>query len=341
MLINFSPGKLVQRCAFIYIFLLINSCTRNPQQVDVSGVAAEVRAERFDQDLFLWGGENISQLKNKYGTFFDLFCFKLTQLGTPDTTQLKARLKDFISDADLKEIFSASEKIVHDFTPVDRQLTDAFKHYKYYFPQKIIPKVITFISGFNYGIVAADSSLGIGLDMYLGSDSKYYPALQFPHYKIKRMSKEYIPVDCMRAWGQSEWEQDAEQNDFLSQMIYYGKIFYFLDAMMPDAADTLKTGFTAAQLKWCDANEKNTWSFFIDQKLLFSVDQNQIAKFLNDGPTTSGFPKESPGAAAQWIGWKMVQSYMRNNPSETLNQLMNNHDYRKILNDSKYKPDKS
>ncbi len=340
MLAIFSNRKWIQRCAFFYILLFICSCKQNPNRIDVSGVPVEIKAERLDQDLFSSPDKNISYLRSKYGSFFDLFCFKLTENGSPDTMLMKDKLNAFVIDADLKEINLVSEKIFHDFTPYDQQLTNAFKHYKYYFPGKPVPHVVTFISGFNYAVVAADSVLGVGLDMYLGSDSRYYPALQFPHYKIVRMRKEYLVNDCMRGWGQSEWEQDASQNDFISQAIYFGKIIYFLNAMMPDVADSIKTGYTSAQLKWCEINEKNIWSFFIDKKMLFSNDQNQILKYLNDGPTSSGFPKESPGAIGQWVGWRIIQSYMKNNSAVALEQLMNNNDYKKILHDSKYKPEK-
>ncbi|MCX6290415.1 MAG: hypothetical protein NT126_01470 [Bacteroidetes bacterium] len=340
MLPKLSVPFLFKCLALIYMVVFITSCTSHRTDVDVSGIPLQVKTERFEQDLFSAGAENISAMKNKYGKFLDLYCFKLTELGSPDTALLKDRIRDFTTDADLKEIAAASEKIFHDFTPLDQQLTDAFRHYKYYFPGKSIPRVISFISGFNYAMVAADSTVGIGLDMYLGGDSKYYPGLQFPNYKTRKMRKEYIAPDCMRCWVQSEWEQDPAQNDFLSQVMYSGKILHLLDIMMPDVPDTIKTGYTTSQLKWCDANEKNTWSFFIDKKMLFSSDQNQIMKYLNDGPTTNGFPKESPGAIGQWLGWKIIQSYAKNNPSVTPAQLMNNTDYKKILNDSKYKPGK-
>jgi gliding motility-associated lipoprotein GldB len=340
MLLKNPVCSFIKNRSFIYIIVLITSCKQNPKHVDVSGVPVDIKSSRLEEDLFGNKGENISTLKARYDGFFDLFCFRLTELGTPDTSLLKTRLDDFTSDADLRNIYSLSEKIYSDFSPEDKQLTDAFRHYKYFFPQKLIPRVITFISGFNYGVVATDSALGIGLDMYLGSDTKFYPALQFPNYKIARMRKEYIVVDALKGWAQSEWEPNPEQADLLSQMMYYGKILYFLDAMMPDAADSIRTGFTSEQLRWCEANEKNTWSFFIDQKILFSNDQNQVTKFINDGPTTNGFPKSSPGGIGQWMGWKIVKAYMKNNPEVKLDQLMNNSDYKKMLNESRYKPGK-
>jgi gliding motility-associated lipoprotein GldB len=340
MLLKNSIGLQARWCVIIYTMLLVASCRQNPEQVDVSAIPVTVVAERFDEDLFSTKGENISFLKNKYRNFFDLFCYKIINSGTPDTMLLKDRLRAFSTDADMMEVYALSEKNYHDFTVVNRQLTDAFRHYKYYFPKKMIPPVYAFISGFNYAVVAADSALGVGLDMYLGSEAKYYPSLQYPHYKIVRMRKEYVAADCMRGWIQSEWEEDQTQSDLLSRMIYAGKILYCMNAMMPDVADSIKIGYTGSQLKWCTTNEKNTWSFFIDQKLLFTNDQNQVSKFINDGPTTNGFPKESPGAVGQWVGWKIVQAYMKNNTSVTLEQLMSNNDNKKILNDSKYKPGK-
>ena len=327
-------------CVLVYIMLLIISCKRDRFQVDVSGIPMEVKANRLEEDLFLTKGENISFLKYKYGSFFDLYCYQLTETGSPDTILLKSRLLDFTTDADMAEIFSVSEKIFQDFTAINEQLTAGFKHYKYHFPKKTIPEVVTFISGFNYAVVATDSVLGVGLDMYLGSDSKYYPALQYPGYKIARMRKEYLAMDALRGWVQSEWEQDPAQSDLLSQMIYEGKILYLLVALMPDEPDSVLTRYTSAQLKWSEANEKSTWSFFIEQNILFTNDQQLIAKFIIDGPTTNGFPKGSPGAIGQWVGWKMIESYMKKSPTVTLSQLMDNNDYKKIFQDSKYKPGK-
>src|SRR2546426_4763022 len=136
-------------------------------------------------------------------------------------------------------------------------MTDPIRHYKYYFPEKIIPKPITFISVFDYSIVATENVLGIGLQMYLGDTSRYYPSLQFPFFKIRKMRKEYIAADAMKSWLMTEWEEDPSQNDLLSQLIYRGKILYALNAMMPEAPDTVKTGYTKKQLEWCNENEKN------------------------------------------------------------------------------------
>ena len=63
-------------------------------------------------------------------------------------------------------------------------------------------------------------------------------------------------------------------------------------------------------------------------------------KFINDGNSTNGFPKEAPAKLGCFIGWQIVQSYMDANKSTTLEQLLKNNDAQKILSESKYKPKK-
>ena len=327
--------------ALIISFLLLwfASCTRDKKEIDVSGIPVTVQADRFETDLSE-NVQDISFLQHKYGNFFDLFNYQLLKLGTPDTVLLKTRLNDFVHDADISNIYADTRKAYQDFSSINAQLTDAFRHYRYYFPDKVIPRVVTYISGFSYAVVSADSLLGIGLDMYLGSDSKYYPSLQLPEYKIRKMRKEYIVTDAMRGWAQSEWEQDAAETDLLSQMIYAGKVQYFLDLLMPAISDTVKFGYTEKQLEWCNASEQSIWSFLIDKKLLFSTEASVIGKYVNDGPTTNGFPRESPGNIGAWIGSRMIKSYMDKHTGVSLSQLMDEKDAKKIFRDSGYKPAK-
>ena len=188
--------------------------------------------------------------------------------------------------------------------------------------------------------MAMDSLLGIGLDMYLGADYKYYTSLELPHYMIHKFRKEYIVSDCIKGWFQSEWDVPANANDMLSNMIYQGKLLYFSQLMSPEMEDTIRMGYSADQLKWCVDNEAKTWSFFIEQKLLYSKTPGIYMKFINDGNSTNGFPKEAPAKLGCYIGWQIVQSYMNVNSNLTLEDLMKSNEAQQILNNSKYKPKK-
>jgi hypothetical protein len=273
--------------------------------------------------------------------FFDLFVNQIISVKSPDDTLLAGNLQKFIDDRDIDSVYHLVKLNYSDFQDIEAGLTGSFKHYKYHFPNKAVPQIISYISGFNYAVINADSVLGIGLDMYLGNTCKYYAGLNFPQYKIQRMRREYIVSDCMKSWAMSEFEQSPEeQQNLLGEMIYNGKILYFLNAVLPEIHDTLKTGYTGEQLDFCKKNESKIWSMFLENKLLFSSNQRQYLKYVTDGPTTNGLPKSSPAMIGAWTGLRIVDAYMKNNTEITLSGLMKNKDSNGILSKSNYKPEK-
>jgi hypothetical protein len=91
-------------------------------------------------------------------------------------------------------------------------------------------------------------------------------------------------------------------------------------------------------MKWCEQNEKQLWTYFIENKMLFITDSFVINKYINDAPFTSGFSQESPGRAVVWLGYRIISSYVKNNKNITLQQLMERRDYQNIFNKSRYRP---
>jgi hypothetical protein len=323
---------------FIYTILFISGCTCNPPEADVSSMHIDKVIQRFDSDIFTHGND-INVLKKKYGNFFNRYVNDIVRINR-DSAAFAADFRHFLADPDFVEVSQTVRDTFKNVADAEKEIVKALKYYHHFFSEEKIPDLISFVSLFNYAVICTDTVLGIGLDMYLGSGSPYYPALGFPEYKIPHMRKEYIPVDAIRGWIESEFPSDEGKNDFLSHLIYKGKIQYALDALMPDLNDTLKTGYSKSQLDWCYENEKNIWAFFVDQKLLFSNSIEQYSKYISEGPTTNGFPKESPGNIAAFTGWQIVKSYMNENPKITLQQLINENDAALILKDSKYKPKK-
>jgi uncharacterized protein YjaZ len=223
---------------------------------------------------------------------------------------------------------------------LEKELTELFKHFKYYFPDKKLPKAITMMSGFNYSVVILDSTLAIGLEMYLGNDNKFYQMLTLPHYKTMFMNKENITSDAARAWMITEFPHNMNGSNLLSEITYMGKILYLTDALLPSVPDSLKIQYTQKQMDYCSQNEFNIWSYFAAQKLLYNTNQSEIMKFTSEGPFTSAFSKEAPPRIGYWIGWQIVRQFMKNNPEVSIEQLMKEGDAQKILNKAKYKPRK-
>ncbi|MBK7854180.1 MAG: hypothetical protein IPJ79_04105 [Bacteroidetes bacterium] len=328
---------------FLAILICFTGCKTDKNKPDVDNISVSLEFNRLDKDIFsIKDSLTVSDLillQTKYNSFFDIYCRNMLRLPAPNDSLQVVQLNGFKNDPDIKNVYSASDSIYTEgeVERIKSGLTTFFKHLKYYYPEKFTPEVVTFISGFNYNVVTTDSVMGIGLDMYLGGDSKFYPSLGFPKYMFRKFSKEYIVNDCIKGWFQSEYDVETVKKELLNQLIYEGKLLYFCDAMAPDLHDSVKIGYTGEQLKWCRENEKQVWSFFIEKKLLFSTNQKEYIRFIQDGNTTQGFPEGAPGKTACYIGWQIIKVFMKNN-NATLQQLLNENDAQKILNQSGYKP---
>lgn len=332
-------------CLLIINVFIFSSCNRNPLDIDTSDInIPPIIIDRLEQDLFNIDTANIREetgkLQGKYGTFYTIFIRNIINNGGISDSSYSYRIKQFIYDGDMRKAYNDCQKVYPSTDFLNEDLTELYKHFRYHFPEKNLPKPITMMSGFNYSVVNIDSTLAIGLEMYLGSKNVFYQMLTLPNYKTHYMNKENIVPDAARAWMFTQFPYNMDKNDFLSEITYMGKIMYLTDALLPDVHDSLKIQYTKEQLDYCKQNEFNIWSYFAAQKLLYTTDHTEIMKYTSEGPFTSAFSKEAPPRIAYWIGWQIVREYMKNNPDITPAQLMNETDAQKILTKAKYKPSK-
>jgi hypothetical protein len=228
-----------------------------------------------------------------------------------------------------------------DVETIEKGLSEAFRHYLYYFPGRTAPDVYTCITGFNNSIITGDSVLGIGLDRYLGADCEYYPRLNIYRYLAERMTPENILPDCMYGWGASEWDFSVmgyAADNVLAEILHEGKLKYFEKCMLPETSDELIFGFTAAQMEFCRNNEGQMWQYLIENNLLFSTDKFVTRKLTGEAPFTSYFSKESPGRAAVWLGFRIIESYMMRESNTEMKEMINDTDIQGILGKAKYSP---
>lgn len=328
---------------FSAVVLSVISCRQPGREGDDCSLKpVPLTVMRFEQDLFRLPQirvEDVRLLKKKYGTFFDLFCKRMIRIPASSDSLTAHQLNAFVRDSDVQSIFRMADSLYALESRFVPELEKAFSCYKYYFPDQQVPLVVTYLSAFNYQVIATDSVLGIGLDMFLGADREsMYGSVGFPMYMSRKFSPSYLPITAMKGWIQSEYDPDSVKNELLSQIIYQGKNLYTMKLLFPELSDTIITGFTGSQLKWCEENESNIWGFFIEKNLLFSTVQQEYFKFISDGPTTNGFPQDSPGNIGSWTGYRIVSAYMKNNSAISLGELMKEKDAQHILQASGYKP---
>jgi hypothetical protein len=326
------------------LLLLADSCKRNQYKVNISDIRVDVKVQRLEKDLFTMNPEDvpskISALKQKYSGFLQLFSYVINT-GDINDPSFGDFLVRFCTDRQNNEVYDSVQKVFPDVKDIEKELRQAFRYYRHYLPDKPVPAVYTCITGFNNSIITGDSVLGISLDRYLGANSNYYPQLNIYKYLAARMTPGNIVPDCIYGWAASEWDFAGikYQNDnVLAEMIHFGKLKYFEKCMLPEISDEILFGFTSSQVKFCVNNEDQMWQYLIEKDLIFNTDQFTIRKLTGEAPFTSFFTKESPGKAAVWIGFRIVESYMQKNKNISIEGLMKNTDIQSILEKAKYSP---
>lgn len=332
----------------IYLFFLcvtvIFACKRD-HKPDVSTIKLDIKIKRFDRDLFSGKNKDIifidTTLSKKYGFFYDDFVHRM--VGNPSLNNQDV-LSGLYKDEAYKLLNNEVDSIFPDLKQQEEDLTETFKYIKYYYPKVKVPQFISFISGFSYQVPIGDNYIGIGLDLFLGKDNKYYSAMasSIPMYLSRNFTPEYIVPRVTEAFTREEIlkERDEDQN-LLSKMVYNGKVLYFLDQVLPEnIPDSIKIGYTADQYNWCQNFEGNIWNYFLTQELIYQSDLQKIQTYITDGPFTPGLGNQKTSAPKLgfFIGWQIIKKYMKENPDITLQQLIAETDAQKILSKAKYRP---
>lgn len=320
---------------FILISVLFFSCktSTNRLDIDISDIEIKkIKIKRYGQVLFTLDKNNLKEELKRLQPEFMIFL-------NGDLNDA-IEIYDFISDTLLISVSKDCNKVYPNLNELEIELTKALKHYRCYYPKGVIPEIYTYISGFDYEspVQYYDNNLLIALDMYLGEDYRRYKNLGLPAYRIRKFRKEYIAIDCMNEIARSKINYKKTGSTLLDLMMNEGKILWFIDAMMPDVADSLKIDYTGEQMKWAEDNQVYIWAFLIENELFYSTEKQKLQKFILDGPFTSYFGNESPPRLGCWIGWQIIREYMNNHTGISLNELMNEYDAQKILSKSGYKP---
>ena len=328
----------------IFISATMAGCSRKKPVPDVSHIPITVKIERFDKAFAGIDTTNVAGgvklLQEIYPGFTnEYFSHILFLPNTADSATLTAAVHSFLTNKDIRSLNDSVGRHFADQRPLEKELQQAFRLAKYYQPKFHAPQVLTFISAINnYGAITVDTVLGIGLDMYMGADFPVYKLIpDLPGYMVRRFTPENIPVNVMTVLYQ-QLDAPREEGTLAEQMVYLGKQQYWLEQVLPETDESLRLGYTPAQLKFCKENEEMIWQYFVENKLLYNREGQTIARYIGEGPSTQGMPSEAPGKIGAYTGYKIVQAFMERHEDYTLEKLMNTQDAMLIFNGARYRP---
>ncbi|WP_439505331.1 hypothetical protein [Sediminibacterium sp.] len=330
------------RMLALFLSILLFACNTNDKAPDVSGIKIQLQEQHFEEDFFtmdtLQLEASLAALDKKYPGFTTVFLSNILALMPQSELE---DLKNFIRV--YQPFYKQYAAIFNEQKKQAKEIKTGLQYVKNYFPSYVLPtKLISFIGPVNsFGCILTEDAIAVGAQLFMGKDHPIYTSAEglamYPAYISRKFEPAYIPVSAMNNIILDMYPEQLSGKPLIAQMIELGKRIYVLDHLLPQLSDTLITGYSDKQLEACLGNEKNIWSFFIQNDLLYKADPQLVREYISEGPFTQAFGKESPGKIGLFIGWQIVKKWMKKNSDLSFDSLMKK-DPVQLFEESRYKP---
>lgn len=324
-------------------WVILCGCGNKHQYIpkDIEPIAVEM--VRFDSAQLAFAADSteqgIKKLYEDYPIFMPFYVEGVLGIPSQDTAYLVDMYRQFLVDTTMgfAQTNALAQTTFASIQTLQEDINTAFSRLHYLFPDWEIPTVYLFVSGFNSSIFYYDNMMGVGVDMYLGSDYPYYNQVVYDYQK-QTMRPACIAGDVMSMYLAYHIAYNSRTNRLLDQMIFRGKQMFILSQLLPDHPAWEIIGYSQEQWEWCEYYEQAIWKRIMEKKDLFKTESAILTSYLNDAPFTAEVTQDSPGRLGIWVGWQIVESFMRHNADVDIYELLAENDAQKILEKSFYKP---
>lgn len=297
-----------------------------------------VKILRYEQDLFNMDTQDMAAgFKALYGKYPE----NIIANGAWNNAAMLESIKGFVSDPVIKDIYKDTEAKYADMSDFKSQIIPALTLYLTHFPNEKVPDFCTLVSGIDFqmpSVFGYENTIFICLDMYMGKDYKPYAQAGMPKFIAARCEQKHMATDCFTKALVYKHLPEKTLITLLDNMVDGGKKMLFTQTMFPNVAAQDILGYSKEQYDWATSHESSVWHYLVEKNLIYDNTDNVIRRMMDETPFTRDFGNDSPGRLGYFIGFQIVQSYMKTHPETTLKELMNMTDSQKILKDSGYKP---
>jgi len=329
---------------YLFAFTVFYGCQSDtsPGRTDLQLSTEPVSAVRFEKILCSPTSDSETnrseELFEKYPIFSDVFFNQVIFPQDVQSIELDSLIAYFCASPAIQHLIDTTSILFPDLDPIEKDLGTINAYFNYYFPERETPLYFTYVSEFGIGTFTIGTEIvGIGLDFFLGEDYPYYDPSVFHNYMLKTMTPEYLTGNVVKAIAES-MIPDITVGNMLEFMIRNGKVLYIASRLLPEEPMHRIALYTEEEMEWVDQHELDIWSYLLDLGYFYDNDLRKFQGFIDPGPGTPGLPKEAPGRIANWIGYKIVESYMKNNPEVEMEEMVQDTDFQKIMEQSRYKP---
>lgn len=315
--------------SLIFLLGLTYSCSNSPIDIEVENKNLGISFVNLDSIFVNTSQGNLYQVIKEqkllpeqvldYELGYCLNVGKLTDIGTD------ARIKEFVNEKFIHRVEKRISEKFSNLSVIKSKIKDGFLHLNYHFPKGKLPKNVVFMNSlFASNVFCTENEIAIGLERYLGNKTdviKELPEQEFFQWIKEGMQTEYLERDVLTSWIMTHYLPETKQNT-ADAIIRWGKIIYLTEASFPKEEKNIIIRYSKKDYDWAIENEYSFWKYLVDEKLLFSENERDQANFLNDAPFTVGLPEKGPDRLGQFLGWRMIQSYLEQYPETTLEELI-------------------
>ena len=294
------------------IFIFFGCSNKKKINLEIEKIPLKIKFDRFDLKFAEVNKKEFQNFKKQYNFLFPIqFHDSLWIKRKDDSIQIMLQ-------NEVNKVFPNLDKL-------EKESENIYKHLIYNFPSIKVPKFLTLINNVDYQskIIFTDTIILISLDTFLGSTNKIYNGI--PNYIKSDMDKSRFGSILVDKIASSIIEAPSNRF-FLDRIIYKGKILLLKDFIIPLSSDETKIGYNKEQINWAMQNEEYIWKYFIGNELLFKTDDDLTDRFIIPAPFSKFYleiDNESPGKIGQWIGWQILRSFRKKNPSIKISDILN------------------
>lgn len=310
------PGKL----AFFTLAAaaLVASCSSDPLKIDTSATHITLGYRNLDSLINLTDTADLKKRLLEWHVAipeaidFELgYCIGAGRVTDP---QLASRLHEFRTNAYIARVEKRIAETFPDLPKRHAEITEGFRRVKTHLPDAAIPANIVYLnSTHRASAFSTEKEVAVGLEMYLGAKTdvtRELPSQLYYEWQKEGMDKKFLERDVLASWIMTHIVQDKEDASVIEKIVDWGKILYFTEAAFPEIDPAILLRYSKSDLDWAMEHERDFWKYLVDQKLLFKKDPKLNANFLSDAPFTAGLPQEGPDRLGQFLGWRIIHSYM-------------------------------
>ena len=334
--------KTIVKALLLLSLILVVAACQEPapaykSKLDIKAEPYNLEFDRYEEVLFNMDTADfqaeLMKAQDRYRVFLS------GDLNNPEAVQY---LKDFATDPFSIALYQKAKAAFPDMKAVESMVEEVFAHFHYYYPDIELPKkAFTCITGVHPeepAVQIIDNQLVISLDWYL-NDEETYDQIGMPRYMSLRRNVSTLAKEVAEQLYMNYLYEWRKQGQVIDEMMFTGRIDFFIEAMCPELPDSVLLGYSSDQWHWAVENEGQMWADIVGSRRLYDAGLDSYMMFFGDGPFTQAYSNDAPSRLGEFFGLNIIRSYMLNR-EVSLQDLMQRKDLQNIFQDSGYKPKK-